>query len=319
MKFDFSKIKNKKILTVTLNPAIDKQWWLDDLQMGEVNRVLKVNNTAGGKGLNEARVLHQLKLNVTVSGIIAGGNGASLKMLLDNEGIKHNFFEIKNGETRVCVNACIKNQKITEMLEPGPIVSATDANKFLFFFKSIISKYDIVSFAGSLPKGLEPNFYGKLIQICHSKKVTVFLDTSGEALIQNLNTLPVFVKPNVDEIRQLLKQKTFTNQQAITFAKKYVSKGIKNFVVSLGGDGALLVTHNAIYHAVPPKHKVVNTVGCGDTLVAGFIAAELLNVDPSQKILIATALATNASTTEKTAELNLKTLNQDLPKVIKIK
>jgi tagatose 6-phosphate kinase len=252
--------------------------------------------------------LHQLKLDVTATGIIAGGNGTFLKSALDQEGIKHHFYELKNGETRICVNACGSSEGITEILEPGPTISKQDANKFLIFFKKLIRKFHLISFAGSLPKGLESNFYSKLIKICHEQKTIVFLDTSGEALIKNLNAKPAFVKPNVDEIRQLLKQETFTKQQAIVFAKKYVEKGIKNFVVSLGGDGALLIVKDAVYHAIPPKHRVVNTVGCGDTLVAGFIAAELLNVKPSQKILIATALATNASTTEKTAELNLKTL-----------
>ncbi|MDR1234751.1 MAG: 1-phosphofructokinase family hexose kinase [Mycoplasmataceae bacterium] len=317
MNLNFKSIKNKKVLTVTLNPAIDKQWSVKSLEIGEVNRINQVSNSAGGKGLNEARALHQLGINVVVTGIIAGENGSYLMRALDKEKIKHQFYKLQYGQTRICVNANnVVNHQITELLEPGPTVNKTDANKFLIFFQKLIKGFDIVSLAGSLPHGLEPMFYGKLIKICHKQKIEVFLDTSGASLIDNLINKPNFVKPNVDEIRQLLKRKNFSKKQAIDFAKEQVKNGISNFVISLGEDGALLITKQGIYHAIPPKHLIVNTVGCGDTLVAGFLACELLEASSEQKITFATGLATNASTTKGTAEINLKTLNDHFPKVI---
>ncbi|MDR3163730.1 MAG: 1-phosphofructokinase family hexose kinase [Mycoplasmataceae bacterium] len=319
MKLNLKNIQNKKILTVTLNPAIDKHWSVSKLTIGAVNRIQEVNDSAGGKGLNEARALHQLKLNVCVTGILAGQNGMYLTKALDQEGIKHHFYQLSHGQTRICINAnnC-KTHQITEMLEPGPVINKLDAQKFLIFFKKIVKNYDIVSLAGSLPQGLNHSYYSKLINICHQQKISVFLDTSGQALINNLTAKPNFVKPNIDEIRQLLGCTKFTKSQAIAFAKKWNQKGIKNFVISLGSEGALLVTSTNVYHAIPPKHPVVNTVGCGDTLVAGFIAAELAKVSPIDKISFATGLATNASTTKGTTEINFKILDKCWPKIVSL-
>jgi tagatose 6-phosphate kinase len=186
-----------------------------------VNRIKEVNDSAGGKGLNETRILHQLKLDVTATGIIAGQNGDHLIDALNREGIKHNFYKLSYDQTRICVNANdYKNHKITELLEPGPTIKEQDTLTFLAFFKKLVKGFDIVSLAGSLPNGLKPNFYGKLISICRAQKIKVFLDTSNQALIQNLSSKPDFIKPNIDEIRQIMKVKDFNQAKAITFAKR---------------------------------------------------------------------------------------------------
>jgi tagatose 6-phosphate kinase len=316
MKIKLSNIKKHKIVVVTLNPAIDKRWIVDAFKPNTVARVKEVIDSAGGKGVNEARVLHTLGLNVINTGILAGDNGKMLTTLLDKENIKHNFYFMPQGQTRICVNVGgVKDKSQSELLEPGPHVSQIDKDKFINHFKKVINGAKLVSVAGGLPKGINVSFYGELIHICKQQKIKIFIDTSGEALKYSLTCLPNFVKPNVDEIQQLLNKTKFTEKQAIQFAKQQVHKGIDNFVLSLGGRGAILINKNSFYHVMPPKHQVVNTVGCGDTLVAGFIAGELLGLPDKDKISFATACAAAASLTKGTAELHLSDIDKMWPTI----
>ena len=311
-----SKFSNQKIITVTLNPAIDKRWLVDSLKQNTVSRIKEVVDTAGGKGLNETRVLSLLKANVIATGILAGYNGKYFVDLLNNEQIKHDFYIVKNGNTRICVNISgTKDDSQSELLEPGPQLTKSDIDAFTKHFRKIIKGAKLVSIAGGIPKGVSPTIYQELINICKKQKIKIFVDTSGNALKYALLSKPDFVKPNVDEIAQLLNKTNFSEKEAITFAKQQVKLGIKNFVLSLGSRGAILITKEKCIHAIPPKHKVINTVGCGDTLVAGFIFAELNNYSPIDKITFATSLSTAASLTPGTAEVHLKDLPKCLPKL----
>jgi tagatose 6-phosphate kinase len=204
-------------------------------------------------------------------------------------------------------------------LEPGPTLTKKDVNGFINHFKKLINGAYLVSVAGGIPKGVGTNIYQKIINICKQRKIKIFVDTSGQPLKSALLSKPDFVKPNVDEIAQLLNKTKFSEKEAIAFAKKEVKNGIKNFVLSLGGKGAVLVGDEISYHAIPPKHEVINTVGCGDTLVAGYIFAELCNFAPSKKIAFATGIATASSMTKGTAEVHLKDIPKCLPKIKIIK
>jgi tagatose 6-phosphate kinase len=289
---------------------------MKDFQVNKVNRVASVIDSAGGKGLNEARVLHTLGLNVVATGILAGDSGKYFTKLITKEGIKHSFHYIPHGETRTCINMYDGvNKTQSEMLEPGPALTKNDTKDFVAHFKKIIKGAALVSLCGGIPKGIKPNIYVQLINICKANHITVFLDTSGNNLKQGLTALPDLVKPNVDEIAQLLNRKNFTVEEAVSFAKTQVNKGIKNFVLSLGGKGALLLTKQGVDRATPPKHQVVNTVGCGDTMVAGFIVGELLNLKNKDKLAFATAISTQSSTTEGTAEIITSKIDSCYPKI----
>jgi tagatose 6-phosphate kinase len=257
-----------------------------------------------------------LKANVIATGILAGHYGKYFIDLLNHENIKHDFYMINHDNTRICVNISgDKDHSQSELLEPGPRLTKNDLNKFMKHFKNVINGATLVSIAGGIPKGIESNIYQKLIKICKNRKIKVFVDTSGESLKHALLSKPDFVKPNVDEIAQLLNKTNFSVEEAIEFARTQVKNGIKNFVLSLGSKGAILITRNESIHALPPKHKVINTVGCGDTLVAGFIFAEVNNYSSINKIEFATALSTAASLTLGTAEVHLKDLLKCQPKL----
>lgn len=315
-KINFKEKLKQKIVTVTLNPAIDKRWIVDRFKSNTVARVKQVIDTAGGKGLNETRVLHYLKVNVVATGILAGEYGNYFLNLLNKEKIKHDFYVLKHDNTRICVNISGQHDHSqSELLEPGPHLTKQDINGFINHFKKVIKGAKLVSIAGGIPKGVEPSIFKKLINICQQQKIKVFVDTSGESLKQALIAKPNFVKPNVDEIAQLLNKTNFNVNQALTFAKQHVKNGIENFVLSLGSRGAILLNNQNIYHAIPPKHKVVNTVGCGDTMVAGFIFTEILGLTPIQKIYFATAISTASSMTSGTAEVHLQDICKSWPKL----
>ncbi|GHU31149.1 tagatose-6-phosphate kinase [Bacilli bacterium] len=289
---------------------------MKDFQVGEVNRVASVIDSAGGKGLNEARVLHTLGLKVIATGILAGDSGKYFTKLITKEGIKHNFYCAAHGETRTCINMYDSiNKTQSEMLEPGPTLTKQDIRHFITHFQKLIKGAALVSLCGGIPKGADSNIYIQLIKICQQQHIKVFLDTSGDNLKKGLTALPDLVKPNVDEIAQLLNRKNFTVDEAITFAQSQVDKGIKNFVLSLGSKGALLLTKKAINRATPPNHEIQNTVGCGDTMVAGFIVGELLNLSSTDKLAFATAISTQSSMTEGTAEVIVSKIDACYPKM----
>lgn len=312
----YKTLLKQKVVTVTLNPAIDKHWIVNSLKINNVGRINEVIDSAGGKGLNETRVLHYLKSNVIATGILAGHNGKYFIELLNKQGIKHNFYILNHDNTRICVNITgQQDHSQSELLEPGPYLTKKDIDGFIKHFKQVICNAKIVSIAGGIPKGISPTIYQKLIDICKNKKIKVFVDTSGESLKHALLSKPNFIKPNVDEIAQLLNKTKFSEKEAIAFAKKQVKNGIENFVLSLGAKGAILITRHRTIHAIPPKHQVINTVGCGDSLVGGFIFAELLEFQDWQKIYLSTMISTASSMTKGTAEIDIKDFSKSCPKI----
>jgi tagatose 6-phosphate kinase len=188
-----------------------------------------------------------LKANIVATGILAGQNGKYFLELLNRENIKNDFYMAKSGNTRICVNIAGEvDHSQSELLEPGPQISKQDLANFINHFEKVIKDAKLVSIAGGTPKGVDVSIYSKLIDICKKQKIKVFVDTSGQTLKHALLSKPDFVKPNVDEIAQLLNKTNFSEKQAIDFAKKQVELGVKNFVLSLGSKGAILVTKESI-------------------------------------------------------------------------
>lgn len=280
------------ITTVTLNASIDKAYHMDKaIENGTVMRVAVCRNTAGGKGLNVARVIKICGSDVEATGMVGGFNGRYLESMLEDDGIRNRFYHI-DGETRSCINILDEKYGSTEYLEPGCQVKETEWQDFVQnVFAQLIADSDVVTMSGSAPKGLPKDIYAKLIKIAQNLGKKVILDTSGELLKEGLKAKPTMIKPNKDEIEALFGVKIKGIKDVKQYAKEIHSKGIPYVVVSLGGDGAMLVSDKGICIAKSPELEVVNTVGCGDSMVAAFAVALEKNMEEHEALKYAVSIA----------------------------
>lgn len=305
------------ITTVTLNASIDKAYHMaHEIENGTVMRVAETENSAGGKGLNVARVITLCGADVKAAGLSGGFNGQYLESLLDKDGIFHEFEHIE-GETRSCVNILDPKYGSTEYLESGCSVTAAEEERFLKRFPEIIEESEIVTISGSAPKGMGKDIYQKMIDIIKSKGKKVILDTSGEFLENGIKSCPTMVKPNQDEMELLFHVKIQSREEMLFYAKKIFEKGIPYVVVSLGGDGALLICKEGVYHGKPPKIKVVNTVGCGDSMVGAFAVGLKQQKKPEEMLKYAVAVASANAMSPHTGRFDPKDRNEIL-KLVKV-
>lgn len=273
------------ILTITLNPSVDIAYQLDTFHLDTVNRVEKVQKTAGGKGLNVTRVLKQIGEDVVATGFIGGDFGSYVKKQLTRNDIRNSFVEIGN-ETRNCI-AVLHDGKQTEILEQGPTIQEHEALNFIEHLEITLNNVDVVVISGSLPKGLASNYYVEIVELCKEFGVAVVLDCSGEALKNVLESQqkPTVIKPNTEELSQLIgKEVTDDIQELKSVLSGQLFQGIDWIVVSLGAQGAFAKHNDKFYRVRIPKIKVVNPVGSGDSTVAG-IAAGVVHALPDEELL----------------------------------
>lgn len=273
------------ILTITLNPSVDIAYQLNQFRLDSVNRVEKVQKTAGGKGLNVSRVLKQIGEDVLATGFIGGELGNDVKNQLYQNHIKSSLVEI-SGETRNCIAILHEGQQ-TEILEQGPTIQEHEALNFIEHLRNLLSKVEVVVISGSLPKGLESDYYVKIVELCKKFGVAVVLDCSGEALKKVLESKekPTVIKPNTEELSQLIgSDVTDENQELQSVLSSQMFQGIEWIVVSLGAKGAFAKHKDKFYRVRIPKIDVVNPVGSGDSTVAG-IAASLAHALPDVELL----------------------------------
>lgn len=265
----------KNILAITMNPSVDISYPLETLQLNAVNRATDVSKTAGGKGLNVARVLHQLGSPVIASGVLGGTLGNFIEKQLDKVGINHDFMRIDQ-ESRNCIAILHDDMQQTEILEKGPLLTHQEEDEFLVRFEKKLEKNVVVTISGSLPEGLSDQLYAKMIEIASNKGIPVLLDSSGNSLKASLmgKIKPFLIKPNQEEIAQLI-QEPITSliklQQILTDNPLF--KDIEWIVVSLGADGALVKQGTQFFRLTIPEINVVNPVGSGDSTVAGLASA----------------------------------------------
>ncbi|MCI5957507.1 MAG: 1-phosphofructokinase family hexose kinase [Clostridiales bacterium] len=258
------------ILTVTLNASIDKLYLLPSVQPETVMRVQEAHNSAGGKGLNVSRVAAKLGETVTAMGFTGGLNGQYLESLICQPEVRCAFTHVK-GETRCCINCWdLSNGKSTEYLEPGAAVSVEELSRFYKDFEAQLPNAGVVAISGSVPKGVPADAYCQLIRRCKAADVPVMVDTSGERLVAAAAECPTFIKPNTDEIAQLLGYAPADLESLAAAAQSLHQKGTRYVVVSMGAEGALLACDEGTYLGKPPLITPKNTVGCGDSMVAGF-------------------------------------------------
>ncbi len=288
------------ILTVTLNAAIDKRYVVEDAKLGEVNRVLECSYTPGGKGLNVSKPASIAGAQVVATGFVGGHAGNFIVDALKDFGIQSEFYHVA-AESRTCINIWDSTHKVqTEYLEPGFTVTNEDWEGFVEKFKQLVEKADVVAISGSVPKGLATSSYQRLVAITKEAGKKVILDTSGELLRAGIEAKPTLVKPNIDEIRFLTGKTCDTREELLEAAKKIHAQGVETVVISLGADGSLIVCKEGIYQAVVPRIDAVNTVGCGDSMIAGFAIGFERGLKIQETLRLASAISAAAALREET-------------------
>ncbi|MDD3402218.1 MAG: 1-phosphofructokinase [Hespellia sp.] len=288
------------ILTVTLNAAIDKRYVVSGAQEGEVNRVLECTYTPGGKGLNVSKPASIAGANVVATGFVGGHAGDYIVDSLKPFGITAKFYRLE-AESRSCINIWDEEKKVqTEFLEPGFTVSPDEFEAFQEHFKGLVKDAEVVTMSGSVPKGLDATAYQKLISTVKEAGKKVILDTSGELLRMGIEAKPTMIKPNIDEIRMLTGSRCDSKEELIEAAKEIHAKGVDVVVISLGADGSMLVCESGVYQAVVPKINAVNTVGCGDSMIAGFALGFEEGLSIEETLRKASAISAAAAMREET-------------------
>lgn len=261
------------ILAITMNPAIDKVYSIPDFEINKVFRPKAMTATAGGKGLNVARVAHILGSPVTAAGFLGGSTGQFIHQQIEKMGIISRFVSIQE-ETRICINITDeKNTTSTEVLEPGPTVTQEECVIFLRQYEALLDNCDVVTASGSLPKGIPADFYCTLIETAKHRGKRFILDTSGDSLRHGMQAKPYMIKPNLEEFEKLTGSHFDTLHDYGIALMKLKDQGIQLPVITLGKDGCIAALGDGIYRFFAPPINVLNTVGSGDSFVAGCAVA----------------------------------------------
>jgi 1-phosphofructokinase len=257
------------IYTVTFNPSLDYFVRMDHFEAGAINRVSYEQVLAGGKGINVSIVLHNLGHESTALGFVAGFTGAEIEHKLDAFPVKHDFVHLENGFSRINVKAKAENE--TEINGQGPDISEA-AQKKLFEKLDTLGKGDTLVLAGSIPKTLPDDIYERIMERLDGRGIRIVVDAEKKLLLNVLKYHPFLIKPNNHELGDMFDVVLKTDEEIVTYAKKLQEKGATNVLISMAGDGAILLTADGKHYKSPaPKGKLVNSVGAGDSMVAGFL------------------------------------------------
>lgn len=281
------------IITVTLNPAVDKTVEIDDFQVGKVNRVSTARYDAGGKGINVSKVIQSLGGKSKAMGIVAGANGSFIKDFLDKIGVENNFHFIE-GETRTNLKVVDHSKKTnTDINEPGPEVTA---EAIAFVKQRIIDSLapkDVVVFSGSVPANVDRGIYGEWIATAKQRGALTVLDADGELLKQGIPAGPFLVKPNIHELESLFGTEVRDLREGEKLARSLMEQyGIEQVVVSLGEKGAIFLKRDCSILAHGIKVEVKSTVGAGDSMVAALAYSLEMGYDFNKTIRLAMAAGT---------------------------
>jgi len=277
-----------RILTLTLNPALDLTVRLARLEPGDVNRSETLLTHAAGKGVNVAQVLADLGHQVSVGGFLGADNPQAFEALIASRQFGNAFIHVP-GETRSNIKIAEQHGRVTDINAPGPLVSEHAQNELLKLISAIGGEFDAVVVAGSLPRGVSPQWFQHLLERLKSLGLKVALDTSGEALRAGLKAGPWMVKPNTQELAEAL-------DNAPDAIHQLHQQGVEHVVVSDGAAGVTWYRSGTALHATPPTVTVASTVGAGDSLLAGMLHGLLSGDTPEQTLRRATAIAAMAVT-----------------------
>lgn len=298
------------IYTITFNPALDYIVEVENFKKDEINRVKSELVLPGGKGINISIVLKNLGVDSTALGFIAGFTGKEIERRLLENNINVNFIEVKEGFSRI--NTKVISEKETAINGNGPHICKEHIDKL---FKQIdnIENGDILILSGSIPKNISSSIYEEICKYLQGRDIRIIVDATKDLLVNVLKYHPFLIKPNIDELGEIFNTKVENKEQAIEYGKKLQEMGSQNVMISMGGEGAVLIDENRnIYNCVPPDMESVNTVGAGDSTVAGFIVGYMKNnnYEEALKMGVATGTASACSKYLATKEETIKILKQ---------
>ena len=258
------------IYTITFNPALDYVMTIDKLEVGTVNRSKSEKILPGGKGINVSLVLTNLGVKNTALGFLAGFTGKNIEDIINAHGCNTDFVYLREGLSRI--NVKLMGKPETEINGNGPYISDEDV-KALYGKLDKLSSDDVLVLAGSIPNSLPANIYSDIMKYVSGKGVKVVVDATGDLLVKCLEYKPFLIKPNNFELEQIFNTKLESREDIVKCALKLKEMGAVNVIVSMGKDGAILVDENSqIYDLIAPEGNVINSVGAGDSMVAGFLA-----------------------------------------------
>ena len=258
------------IYTVTFNPSLDYIVSVNDFQLGLTNRTDSELILPGGKGINVSTILMNLGIDSTAFGFAAGFTGEEIIREVEAMGIRSDFMKIDSGISRI--NLKLKNIDGTEINGSGPEISEEKIEELLRKL-DILGEGDILVLAGSIPASMPADMYSTIMERLQHKNVTFIVDATKDLLINVLKYKPFLIKPNNHELGELFDVKLTTREEVIPYGKKLQKQGARNVLISMAGEGAVLVAEDgSVYEAPAPKGTLVNAVGAGDSMVAGFTA-----------------------------------------------
>lgn len=261
------------IYTVTFNPALDYVVFLDGLKLGEINRATRESIFYGGKGINVSTILNMLGMETTALGFVAGFTGKAIEEGLAAEGMHTDFIRLPEGNSRI--NVKVKHGDETEINGQGPVITK-EALDALFEKLRALKDDDILVLAGSIPNTLPEDIYEKILAALAGKETRIVVDATKDLLLNVLKYHPFLIKPNNHELGEMFDTVCETKEDIEYYARKLQEKGARNVLISMAGDGAILITEDgASIQMGTPKGKVINSVGAGDSMVAGFVAGYL--------------------------------------------
>lgn len=305
------------ITTVTLNPAVDKTIEIYGFKPGEVNRIHDSRVEAGGKGINVSKVLKSLEADTLTTGFAGGKSGKWINQYLKDEGIQTDFVWI-NHETRTNIKIVdTEASVITDVNDRGKRIEEIYLKELYYKIEEWAKKSKVMVFAGSIPEGLPNTIYNDLIGIAREQGCKTILDAEGDGLLQGIDAKPYMIKPNIHELESSLRVKIDNEKDIIHYCKSFIEKGVNLVVVSMGEEGALLVSGNKVLKAEVIPVEVKSTVGAGDSMVAAFAYGIMKSYQLEETLKLAVAAA--ALSVSKGTTLHLIHEIEEFKKQVEIK
>lgn len=302
------------IYTITLNPALDRTIWIDQIRDDVSNRIINEQSYAGGKSIDVSKVLKNFHIDNTALGFVAGFAGRELEGRLLIEGIQSDFVRV-SGETRT--NIILHEKSTGRQLAFNARGPEVQPHELMALIEKIetLSNPEVVTIGGSLPPGLSPEIYRKIITLAKRAKARVVLDVDGESLKEGLKANPTIIKPNIHELSELVGHELNGIDEVVAAARVINKGGVEIVLVSMGARGILMVADGAEYLAVPPKVEVRNTIGAGDSSVAGFVHGLLHGMELKDCLRFAAGSGTATTLSQGTALCQKEDFEKILPQV----
>ncbi len=305
----------QKIVTVTLNPAVDKTYTAQGVMVGHVNRMRTVTKIAGGKGVNVTKILRQYGYEVAATGFLGGYSGKFIEEELTKRGAQCRFVHVE-GETRSNMNILGDDGYVTEILEPGPVVSAREKDAFLVRYDELLAECGLAILSGSAARGIGDDIYAELIVRARRAGVPVWLDSSGEGLRFGIQEKPQLIKPNWKELEYVIGHRIADREGLAEAARFLLGRGIGRVIVSMGAKGLMSVTGEGVLYANVRGISPVNTVGCGDSVVASYAMSYMMGEGDEEALKRACAIAAANATTGESASIPMETAEELMNRIV---